>query len=386
MAYIRKRRDLWTVRWRFPRGRLGQSFEHTCPDKATARIVQAEIERCIAAGRNWESRGGDSRDLCLEVILAAFLRDGMRTKSANTLKAHASAVRLFVRFLRARKPTGRLDPGALSKATLRGFWEWLRKSRDVGVNTAGRRVRLIEQAWAWAWNEDEFEEVVPRPRRIDLPRATSKLVVAPTWEEMDACVLACGVEWHRQLVTVARYTGLRSSQIMRLRWDDLDLGAKELRIRPELGKSQQERSGRVIPVSDHLVEEVAGWGRRDGYIVGSGRTGAGQRVGRGRDLARAGRRAGVREEVWAAPEKHQHGRPIHAFRAGLISELLREGYRQDAVTWLVGQKLRGVIGSHYLDVRALPLRETVRGIRQIGPQTASGEGPVRADLLARISK
>ncbi len=53
---------------------------------------------------------------------------------------------------------------------------------------------------------------------------------------------------------------------MQLRWDDLDLAEAVLEIRRELGKTQQERRGRRVPISRHLVDELAGWPRASEHV------------------------------------------------------------------------------------------------------------------------
>jgi integrase len=94
---------------------------------------------------------------------------------------------------------------------------------------------------------------------------------------------------------VLRYTGLRVSEAMNLTWTDLDLQTRTLHIRSSNAKEGQ---GRVIPMSPHLVREIAGWGTRLGYLIPSGRcSGVRHRQVRARDFQRAWQRAGVRREV-----------------------------------------------------------------------------------------
>ncbi len=86
--------------------------------------------------------------------------------------------------------------------------------------------------------------------------------------------------------------------------------------RPEISKTGD---GRIIPISPHLVELLAGWGVREGWVIPSTRQ-QGQRhpQARSRDIARAWKRAGIRPEVWTR-------RPDHAFRKGWKSGMLALG-------------------------------------------------------------
>lgn len=151
---------------------------------------------------------------------------------------------------------------------------------------------------------------------------------------------------------------------MELRWDDLDLPGAVLHVRPELGKTQQEKQGRWVPLSPHLVRELAGWGKREGYLIPTHRRwGAKQRSdrqARSRDARRAWDRAveqyGVRPDVTRQPH--------HAFRKGFVTGLKRLGADVDAVEVLVGHSLglRGI----YTDPDAQPLQEAVALLPPIG--------------------
>jgi len=183
---------------------------------------------------------------------------------------------------------------------------------------------------------------------------------------MDSCI-ACANGSQQQLYTVLRFTGLRVQQAMELRWDDLDLDDAILHVRPELGKTQQEKMGRWVPVSEHLVEVVSGWGRREGYLVPTRRgLGAGHRsprLARSRDARRAWDRAIEQYDVRPAVARLPH----HSFRAGFVTGLKRLGADDEAVENLVGHSL-GLRGL-YTDPDALPMKEAVSLIPPLSEPT-----------------
>jgi integrase len=55
---------------------------------------------------------------------------------------------------------------------------------------------------------------------------------------------------------VFRFTGLRVSQAMGLRWEDFDFERRTLTFRGELRKTTQEHQGRIIHVSQHLLDTI----------------------------------------------------------------------------------------------------------------------------------
>ncbi len=275
----------------------------------------------------------------------------------NTAVRYARALDLFLRHL--EQVHGKGAPLPPSLLTRRLLAEWHTALKHDGLHGRPRKdatrrklVEVVQLSWAWLYDSDESGAVIPPPRKIRMVREPAAPTVAPTWAEMDACIGALR-SWQRDLAVLLRFTGLRVQQAMYLTWDDVDLGARFVRVRGELGKSPQERRGRVIPVSAHLVDELRAWPVGDeSYLVRSNRHSGGdrERMARARDVARAWSRAGVREEAW-------RGRPHHSFRKGFVSELRRAGADADAVEFLVGHSLglRGI----YTDPTALPLRATV---------------------------
>ena len=294
--------------------------------------------------------------------MEGYVRESARIHQPRTTHRYAETLELFLRWLSERQGgRGRITPDLLSRGLLAEYYAVLSESgrhgHERGAETVRKHMQVIELMWTWAHqNDDEWEGLVPRPRRLKMTRTPPPLTVAPTWDEMDACLDACH-GWHWQLALLLRFTGLRVQQAMDLRWTDVDLDRATLSVRGELGKSQQERRGRIVPISPHLVEHLRAWERHDEFIVQCAReAGPREREARGRDMARAWRRAGVRSQACKQPH--------HAFRKGFISELKRAGADDEAVEYLVGHSLglRGV----YTDPDALPLRGAVALIPCVG--------------------
>lgn len=101
-------------------------------------------------------------------------------------------------------------------------------------------------------------------------------------------------------------------------------------------------------VSPHLAEALATWGKREGFVVPSGRSkGVRERQARARDIAAAWKRAGVPEEKWK-------GQPDQAFRKGVKTGLLLLNQHRDAIDYVQG---------HIDAAGARPLHRTRRSSR-----------------------
>lgn len=355
MASTRRRGKTWQVRWQRLDGRPDSCTVHTAE---TARQREREILRAHDEGREWQPVQSRDRPLLLDVARAYQDHRRLRVRPA-TLRNEARALDMFFRFL-GERDVEHVD--ALSRALLDDFAGWLADpatSRHAGGRKAQTVKRAAEAAlllWQWAADAERWRGVPSPPRSLDLPRSRPAPVVAPTWAEMDACVQAC-TGWQRQLAVWLRWTGLRVGESMLLLWSDVDLAAGTLTIRPEIDKTG---SGRVVLLAPGLLDLMAGWGRRVGYLLPSGRRpGPREREARGRDMARAWKRAGVREAAW-------RGHPDHAFRRGWKSGLLELGAHPDAVDFLQGHALGAGSRGRYIDGARLPLRETVAMVPVMG--------------------
>ena len=289
--------------------------------------------------------------------MKAYLQDCARARQESSMRRYAGNLDLVLEWFRKRTGyTHGGSPGVLSKQVLADLYDDLRSQGLKGCRqpaTVKKIVEVFERMWRWAANEDRYTEFIPAPKRLEMSEGPANPVVAPTWADMDACIAAAR-GWTRQLAIFLRCTGLRVQQVMLLRWDDVDLARGLLTIRGEIGKTKHERRGRIIPISTHLTTELARWGREQEFIIPCARMQDGPRAreARGRDMTRAWRRAGVREEVWRQ-------RPHHAFRKGLKTELTRAGGRWEAVEHLLGHQVGDSVTARYLDPEFLPLKETV---------------------------
>lgn len=364
MASITKRGRRWLVRWRDPDG--GERTR-SCPDKATADVLRREVERAHALGQRWTS--GEAAPPSLKEAQEAYARFRAPRKRAASLYLDELSAHKFGEWLRERRPrAARFGVDELNHANLRDYDTALRTS-GLHVKTANGYTLAVRRWWAWCAAQPEYEPYLkpaPESAVLALPAAPWVPPHAPTWDECDRAIAAAErVPWLHAALVVLRFTGLRQSQAMALEWRDLDIRDRDdawLTVRPELGKTTQERSGRVVPISPHLVDYLAGTGRRDGYVVAPSRA---RRMVDAAPANVAWKRSGVRRVAW---ERH----PCHSFRYAFTSGLAAMGADHEAVERLVGHAVMGTRAS-YLDPRwALRLREAVDMLPAVGGGSVVG--------------
>lgn len=369
MAFIDRRGKRISVRWRDPDGRRRRRSGFATLD--AAKTFKREVEDCVASGKRWEPRDRVPPP-DLETAGGAYLMHRAATmKSERTQINENFVLRNFENFAGPRRSITEL-----SQTMLEGFYLWLRQptgrhGRARSLDTAAKNVRIVQRFWLWLSRHDEFAKHTPPPRMLDgLPRDPQSPVAAATWAEMDAAIAAGGA-WYPISMFVMRALGLRVSQAMGARVGDVAADASAFKLRGELGKTLQERRGRVVPIAPALrplfLMLIDGRGP-DEWLVPSRRArGMREREVRTEYVRDAWVRADVRAEVW-------QGRPDHAFRKGFVSELRRAGADPDAIEVLVGHSLglRGV----YTAGDAHPLDEAVGKIAPMS--TAAHERIVEA--------
>lgn len=372
MAAVTRRGKGWQVRWRTIDGRR---TSRTCPDARTAQRLAREIEQSIALGIDWQPCH-TAEDPQISDIAEAFLHDRARTCKQATLVVMTTAVNHLLAYTRQVQRTGRIRADILRKSTLSGLHQYLVETVGVSPTTANSYVRHIQGRkglWNWGANDDRFADIMPRPRTIDLPAdAVALPQLDIRWPECDMAIdWPSARAWHRRSMLVGRYTMLRRSQIFGLLWSDVDMERALLRIRPELGKSRQERRGRLIPVSQHLIDEIAGWGTREGHLIAM--PGA-ARVINERPLRQKWYRSG------AVPDGTRI-QIYHLLRKAGMRELALRGVSMDIIKALVGHN-RGVTGDVYVQTAGImPLMREAVG--HITPTATSGR---TVSLEARRAK
>lgn len=382
MAHRKRRGKKWLVVWTSPTTGKERS-RGGFPIASDADRFKVEVEGLTARGLDWEPpRPVDTDETSVGAAVAAYLDHVELTKARRTAYQRTMSLKLFQEFLATTKSS---SMAALSKALLTSFVRWLKMPEtsqrggrgDDHVKKTAEHVQLF---WAWAADDDDrFARVTPPARKLaDLrgmrsPRTPTR---APTWADMDAVIAALGnpaveargrlqrdVVHHVLLAAVLRCTGFRVSQAEGLLVGDVDVGLAVLTFRGELGKSHQERTGRLLPIAPTLLEVlrplVAGRARTEPLVPARSKAAAQNRRER---VADAWRAAGVPEAIWKQ-------RVNHAFRKGFSSELARAGVSVEVRDFLTGHS--GGLAGIYTDPDALGLRAAVEKVAPFSAAAAT---------------
>jgi len=366
-AWIAKRDGYYTVRWSF-RGRQGR---RKVPTRRIGQILVKEIEACHALGIHWVQSGGkNTRDPCISDLIVDRLERGRRSRKHNTIENWKFAYILFVKFLKTKKPRGRLGLELFTESNIYGFYDWLINTRGNKQLVATSRVWQINGLWKWAAESVEWGDSVPRFVRVETQTPPAPPIRrSPTWSEVDLMIQAMRERRGAQqpalykAVVLMRYLGIRMSQALSIRWEAFNLDDPSVEISGELGKSRNERRGRVIPIASALASEMATWGRREGLVS----TVDGKPVPTitlSTAVNRCWKLSGVDKSVWSEQS-------CHALRRSFTSELVSRGADRFAVELLLG-RTTGVGGDVYTDPRFIWSRmaEAVELVTPIGDSSS----------------
>ncbi len=160
--------------------------------------------------------------------------------------------------------------GAIPLATLdrEDVARWI-EALAAGGRLSKRSVQICRTVLRAALNEAVDEGLIPRSpaARVGLPRTVAKPTKekeAVAWTDREVDRFLAATADHRWAIgfRLGVLYGLRRSEVLALRWDDLDTTANTLRIDESLvatnegaawGNAKNERSRRTIPIDDDTM-------------------------------------------------------------------------------------------------------------------------------------
>ncbi len=406
VSFTERKNGTYRVRWREENGKEGNRTVWAERGKVVKTLLEAthlqsDVLRALETRGYYEAppRVAPARPRKVadgltnpEDAAASYLRELLvNGDSPNSIKRWGYALKSCFRMLREVAgvpadqvfPVERLNREIITQA--RVGWE----ANGIAPRTIHLNTTRLLDLWAWMHEDPTKWPGVPQPptRRKGLTRKLPPAMpsAAPTVAEMDAVLRELAKDWRRRvplhICIVARFTGLRVSQILKLRRGDLDIEARTLRV--QTGKSAREKLGRVMPVSQHLIDALCPVLDRthDQWLVRQVR--AGGDSASPANIPYSGVKIAwqtacadglVRQEV-LEPETRRKQRPFHAFRAGFMAALENLGTATSDIQRLVGHAA-STSARHYVDDKSVAgnLHKAVDAIPPIdweGPSTTN---------------
>ena len=198
-------------------------------------------------------------------LLAAFFTDRLmqqRQASPHTIASYRDTFRLLVRYARRelQKPPTALELADLDTAFLGAFLSHLETERGNDARTRNVRLAAIRSFFGYvAVQEPQHAALAQRVRAIPSKRYTRRPVDFLDRDEVEALLATPDTRTRagrrdRTLLLVALQTGLRASELLRLRCEDVRLG-KGAHVRCQ-GKGRKQR---CTPLRKDAAAALRSW-------------------------------------------------------------------------------------------------------------------------------
>jgi integrase len=188
-----------------------------------------------------------SEKVGLATFIAEYLRHVEAVKAKGTLRINRSILKSFLQFA-GDAPLSKITPLLVDRFKA----ERLGKVSPVTLNIELRALRAaFNQAVRWSMIEgNPFTKV----RLASVPEAIPRYF---TKEDFQKLLSVIKEGWLRDVVIFAVLTGMRRGEILNLRWQDVDLGRRVVKIQSNETFKTKTGRRRTIPLGDvayHLLQ------------------------------------------------------------------------------------------------------------------------------------
>jgi len=201
----------------------------------------------------------------LAPLLEAFFTDRLqrqRQASPHTIAAYRDSFRLLLAFaeIRLKKQPSELLLANLDAPFIGAFLDHLEKERGNSVRTRNARLAAIHSFFRYAaLEEPAHSALIQRVLAIPQKRFVRTLVDFLTREEVNALLASPELTtWlgrrDRALMLLTAQTGLRVSEVIGLRWQDVQLGAG-----PHARCNGKGRKERCTPLARQTANVLRSW-------------------------------------------------------------------------------------------------------------------------------
>ena len=166
-----------------------------------------------------------------------------RNYSNGTIRHHLRAVEEFANHY------GK-SPDKLGLSELRSYQAYLLKERKLAVGTVVNHVAGLRFFFVRTLKRQEFRDFIPYPNEPE------RLPTILALDEVARLINASGNLFRRALLTTVYGTGMRRSEVVRLKVSDID--SQRMIIRVTKGKGSKDRD---LPLSPELLETLRAYWR-----------------------------------------------------------------------------------------------------------------------------
>jgi len=259
---VYRRGNTFTIQWRTPDGTKKYESGFTSQEQASEALKM----KTSSPGAGPQATGQQ-----LSTLVTAWLKERAFT--------HASNRDDELRWKKHLEPVfGHLEPDQLDTAKLAAFIKGKRQS-DLKPATVGLLVRLLSTIYtslieANAATRNPVKSLTKQTKALFKPDSDPKDTPFLTSKEQIRDIYQ-GIQDNRVQVAfaVGTHAGLRTSEVLGLSWEDIDLPGKRITVRRQFYKGQlrglKDKEGRTVPILGDLgsiLESFQGPEKRSGLL------------------------------------------------------------------------------------------------------------------------
>ena len=174
----------------------------------------------------------------------------MREKSTRTTKAYRDDVALFLEW--CRESFGE-RPTQLYRVNVLEYYPYMRNIKGYSPKTVNHRLSSLRSYNEWLIESGRQTETVVLKNdfmKVQLQYASPSTVTKKEVEAFRQRLLESGSKRDFAIVTLYAYTGIRRTELVNLKLDQVDLTAKEIRV---IGKGDKQR---LVYLNDKTVHAL----------------------------------------------------------------------------------------------------------------------------------
>ena len=260
MTAIRKRswttptgetKTAWLVDYRDQAGkRRAKQFARKKEAEDYADRARTEVRQ----GTHTHDRDSITVAVAADLWIAAAEAEALER---STTKRYKELNRLYI-----QPRLGELKLTALTKPLVQDFRLELLQTKSRAM--AGKVLRALSAILSNAQEIGAINQNVASTVKVGKLKREAERVVPPSRADLKA-MLAVASDTERPLILTAITTGLRSSELRGLRWQDIDLAAGTITVRQRadqwgvIGPPKSEAGKRTLPIAPELVSELKRW-------------------------------------------------------------------------------------------------------------------------------
>ena len=258
--------DVWVFRWWEP-GSDGESKRRkaivgtilTLPTEAIA-LKAARALRIDANAQTPQAEGGPETiaELVAHYRLKELKEDSHSRKSFPTRAAYRSYLDNWV-----LPRWGELKLDQIKPVAVEEWLDGIKRAKATRAKIRNLMSALYHHAMRYEWTDKN---------PIKLVRQSAKRERIPDVLELaELQLLLTKLDTReRTLVLLAAATGLRVSELLGIRWDDVDFDSLELRVtrsiwHQKIGDCKTEASAKPVPLDGYMAEDLLQWRKRSPY-------------------------------------------------------------------------------------------------------------------------